>query len=229
MSSHYEILGVPRSATAEEIRSAYRRFALKYHPDRNPDADAMLKFNEISGAYSVLCDQDKRRKYDATLPVRVNGRSSQNKRPSFFDIGKKIEEAFKNGPVPRKIKPKRGRTSGARTKVWPDDLVRFENFELWVREKLKKKFGRSVVHFAWRTERVEPTDFLEQYVHPHGFELNEIVVESLVEMVSRTARPPSPVFMDALGPGRPTIWGKHKAAAAKELGLGEFEIFVRVK
>ncbi len=61
----YEILGVQRTATVEEIKAAYRKHAMKYHPDRNPgDKDAEDKFKEGAEAYEVLSDQNKRARYD---------------------------------------------------------------------------------------------------------------------------------------------------------------------
>lgn len=71
---YYEILGVPRNATKEEIKRAYRRLALKYHPDRNKSKDAEEKFKEISEAYAVLSDDEKRRVYDMYGINGVRGR-----------------------------------------------------------------------------------------------------------------------------------------------------------
>ena len=62
---YYEILGVSRDADAKEIKKAYRKLAMKYHPDQNKDnPDAEAKFKEISVAYDVLSDPEKRKKYD---------------------------------------------------------------------------------------------------------------------------------------------------------------------
>jgi len=62
---YYEILGISRTATDQEIKSAYRRLAVKYHPDKNPnDATAEEKFKEAAEAYGVLSDTEQRRRYD---------------------------------------------------------------------------------------------------------------------------------------------------------------------
>jgi molecular chaperone DnaJ len=62
---YYEVLGVDRTASADEVKRAYRQLALKYHPDRNPgNQEAEEKFKEAAEAYSVLGDQEKRTTYD---------------------------------------------------------------------------------------------------------------------------------------------------------------------
>jgi len=65
MTDYYEILGVPRTASEAEIKNAYRRLALKYHPDKNKGSkEAEHRFKEIANAYSVLSDEKRRRAYD---------------------------------------------------------------------------------------------------------------------------------------------------------------------
>lgn len=74
---YYEVLGVSKSATPEEIKKAYRQLALKYHPDRNPDdKDAEEKFKEAAEAYSVLSDENKRARYDRYGFAGMNGGSA---------------------------------------------------------------------------------------------------------------------------------------------------------
>lgn len=63
-TDYYKLLGVSRSASAGDIKKAYRKLSLKYHPDKNPDPEAAKKFAEISNAYDVLSDEEKREAYN---------------------------------------------------------------------------------------------------------------------------------------------------------------------
>lgn len=73
---YYDVLSVPRDASKGDIKNAYRKLALQYHPDRNKSADAEEKFKEISEAYAVLSDDEKRRQYDQFGHAGIDSRYS---------------------------------------------------------------------------------------------------------------------------------------------------------
>ena len=80
---YYEVLGVSKTASADEIKSAYRKLAMKWHPDRNPDnPEAKSKFQEASEAYEVLSNPEKRQRYDQF------GHQGVNFGPGGFDFGR---------------------------------------------------------------------------------------------------------------------------------------------
>lgn len=74
---YYEILGVDKKASADDIKSAYRKLAMQYHPDKNKSPDAEEKFKEISESYAVLSDQGKRQQYDQFGHAGIDQRYSQ--------------------------------------------------------------------------------------------------------------------------------------------------------
>src|SRR5260221_13604929 len=98
----YEVLGVPRSATIEEIKAEYRKLALKYHPDRNPDnKEAEEKFKAAAEAYQVLSDAEKRKRYDqfGTADMGAGGGFGQdmNMDDIFENFGDIFETLFGGG------------------------------------------------------------------------------------------------------------------------------------
>ena len=88
----YEILGVSKNASKEEIKKAYRKLAIQYHPDRNPESkEAEERFKELSEAYSVLCDEDKRRVLDQFGHAGLSGNGGF---PNGFDISTSFADVF---------------------------------------------------------------------------------------------------------------------------------------
>src|SRR5579863_5981551 len=96
-ADYYEVLGVSRDADDQELKSAYRKLALKYHPDRNPgDHTAEEKFKEASEAYQVLCDADKRAAYDryGHAGLGAQGFGGGSPFPGGVDIGDIFGDLF---------------------------------------------------------------------------------------------------------------------------------------
>ena len=86
-SSLYETLGVDKSASAEEIKKAYRRLARKYHPDINKEAGAEDKFKEINAAYEILSDEKKRAQYDRHGDAMFGGQNFHDFAQGSADMG----------------------------------------------------------------------------------------------------------------------------------------------
>ena len=86
-SSLYETLGVDKSASADEIKKAYRRLARKYHPDINKEAGAEDKFKEINAAYEILSDEKKRAQYDRHGDAMFGGQNFHDFAQGSADMG----------------------------------------------------------------------------------------------------------------------------------------------
>jgi DnaJ-class molecular chaperone len=85
MTNFYEVLGVNESASQEDIKKAYRKLSLQYHPDRNNNSpDSTVKFQNISAAYEVIGDEDKRRQYDMQHKMAGMPFMSPGSGPPFF-------------------------------------------------------------------------------------------------------------------------------------------------
>ena len=121
---YYEVLGVDKSASADDIKKAYRKLAKKYHPDVNPgDATAEAKFKEVNEAYAVLSDPEKKQKYDqfghAAFDQTAGGGYSYSNM-DFGDIGDIFSSffgggfgGFGGGSAQRRNAPQRGEDLGA--------------------------------------------------------------------------------------------------------------------
>lgn len=91
---YYEVLGVSKSATADEIKKAYRKMAIKYHPDKNPgDKEAEEKFKEAAEAYDVLSDTNKRQRYDQFGHAALDGAGGGG---GFYSGGMSMDDILNN-------------------------------------------------------------------------------------------------------------------------------------
>ncbi len=120
----YEVLGVPRNATDDEIKKAFRRLALKYHPDRNPgNKESEESFKEINGAYEILADSKKRQAYDQygfagveSGGVGAGGASAEEifrgfegfQGAGFGDVFEDVLDGFFSGGASRRSRGRRG-------------------------------------------------------------------------------------------------------------------------
>ncbi len=134
MADYYQVLGVSKGASAEEIKKAYRKLARQYHPDRNPgDASAEERFKQIGEAYDVLSDPDKRRRYDqfgGRMGAAAGGRPAGGadfRNVDFggggFDLGDLFGNLFRGGRGQR-TRPQRGADIEAQVQVSFADALR---------------------------------------------------------------------------------------------------------
>jgi len=92
---YYEVLGVDKSASADEIKKAYRKKAIQYHPDKNPgDKEAEEKFKEAAEAYDVLGNEEKRKKYDQFGHAAFNGQAGPDFSQGFGDLNDILKDLF---------------------------------------------------------------------------------------------------------------------------------------
>src|ERR1051325_10532282 len=101
---YYEILGVAKDTPKDQIKASYRKLALKYHPDKNKEAGAEERFKELSEAYAVLSDDEKRAAYDRFGHAGVDQRWNQedifrsgNFEDIFGDLGSIFQQFFGGG------------------------------------------------------------------------------------------------------------------------------------
>src|SRR5690606_38626274 len=116
---HYDVLGVSREASSEEIKKAYRRLARELHPDVNPSADAAERFKLVTHAYDVLSDPDQRERYDLGPQAGLGGGGGN------FGFGDIFETFFgaaqgRSGPRSRR---ERGQDSLLRLEIALEEVV----------------------------------------------------------------------------------------------------------
>jgi curved DNA-binding protein CbpA len=118
----YDVLGVPRTAGAVEIHRAYRRLARAYHPDVNRSGDARVRFDEVSDAYEVLHDPERRARYDRSTAAAHPGRAASKQPPGAVrrhvsrDVPRFLDEDAGDEPGPV------GPSAPSLFVVWSDSL-----------------------------------------------------------------------------------------------------------
>jgi molecular chaperone DnaJ len=147
---YYQILGIDRTATQDEIKKAYRKHALQYHPDRNPgNKDAEEKFKQAAEAYEVLGDPDKRQRYDRFGPEGLRGSSDFRHFDNMNDIFSTFSDIFAGGSIFDEMFGTSGRSRqrGGAASAGSDLKIRLklslEEIATGVEKKLKVK--------KWRT------------------------------------------------------------------------------
>ena len=146
--NYYQILGLQRDVSQEEIKKAYRRIAKQYHPDSNPgNREAEKKFKEASEAYEVLSNEEKRENYDHKLttewnkpkPTKTAENKTTVKQPfPFFSTEESFEHFFGFCPLDNKTDSGKNRKT-SNTKTKPLDTT--EMFERYMGIRNPKKTG----------------------------------------------------------------------------------------
>ncbi|MFF1632980.1 molecular chaperone DnaJ [Leifsonia sp. NPDC058248] len=121
MADHYEVLGVERNATPDEIKKAYRRLARELHPDVNPSPEASERFKQVTHAYDVLSDPNQREQYDLGPQPGFGGAGGAN----FGGFGDIFETFFGGGGATRgpKSRRERGQDALLRVEVELDEVI----------------------------------------------------------------------------------------------------------
>src|SRR3989338_2241704 len=145
---YYEVLGVSKTSSSNEIKAQYRKLALKFHPDRNKSAEAGEHFKEISEAYGVLSDPEKRKVYDQHGHAGVDGRYSnddifQGARDDFSDLfGRSggfdsIFESIFGRPGRSSYRQQRGSDILYETSITLEDVLHGKKMEINLQKEIR--------------------------------------------------------------------------------------------
>jgi molecular chaperone DnaJ len=107
---YYEVLGIERNATDDDIKKAFRKLAFQFHPDRNPDKDATEKFKELNEAYEVLSDANKRAAYDRFGHSGLQGAQGRDFESYDFGLGDIFEAFFGGTGAASRQAPEKGQS-----------------------------------------------------------------------------------------------------------------------
>jgi DnaJ-class molecular chaperone len=185
---YYHILGVPRNASDEQIKKAYRKLAMQYHPDRNPDKEkwANEKFKEINEAYAVLGDPKKRKQYDQFGTVGEIGDifGSPFTRTTFEDLMKDfggaglgfdfLDDIFSDFLGGRSFSFKRF-GKGTKFEAWPGEKINLN--EIFGQSR---KPRRQDVHYQLSITPKEASEGTRKILTRHGKRL-EVKIPSKVK------------------------------------------------
>ena len=165
---YYEVLGVKKNATEAELKKAYRKLAMKYHPDRNKDnKDAEEKFKEINEAYAVLSDAERRAAYDRYGHAGVRGAGgAPDFTVDFTDFADIFGEFFgfgRNAGQSRNV-PRRGADLQYRMDLTFEEARRVRQgskiftvlFLQWFRDDLLKRYWSTPRTAASTSPRITP-------------------------------------------------------------------------